>query len=321
MKTPIIILCSAAQLLCYQNAFSQGCSDAGFCTAGAINPSAQHDSAHHRIGISFTTGIGEKHTTIYTPQLELNLELAKHYSLEVKLPFNIASGKLGTIAGIGDPIITASGNWNLHKNWRIHATAGTRISVTEANAKDNKGRALPMPYQRGLGTTDLIAGVSCSYKKWAFISAGYQQPLIQYNHNGYVSNTTGDADYDIYFSSRKLERRGDVLLRAEGSFGVRKWNIAAGPLFIWHLGEDSYTLPGNNTMHIANSSGLTLNGTARISYDAAKTYWELSGGTPFIVRENRPDGLTREWILTLRCAYKYATKRSLSGNGQSGEYH
>ena len=218
---------------------AQGCSDAGFCTSGALQHSAATDSpSRSSLGLSLTIGSGEQGVTIIIPQVEWKQELARWWNLELKLPYYFASGNLGTNSGIGDPIAALTKSWEAGKSWRLFATGGTRISLTNSGANDKHSRPLPMPYQRGLGTTDLILGVGAQHR-WLFLSAGYQQPLFSYNDNGYLSGAMPleGAEYNAYFDSRKLDRKGDgcfalkvLIQRSTGHFRAGRCSfITWGP--------------------------------------------------------------------------------------------
>ena len=74
--------------------------------------------------------------------------------------------------------------------------------------------------------------------------------------------------------------------------------ITPGLLPIFHLGEDEYTDVDGVVQSIAGSDGLTLNGTVFLDYQLGSgNALEFSIGFPFIVREARPDGLTRSFVL------------------------
>jgi hypothetical protein len=287
------------------SANAQGCSDAGFCTAGALQHNIKDSLEQSSVGLSLTSGAGEQGVAILILQVEWKQQLHHSWDVEIKLPYYVANGSLGTHSGPGDPIITATRSWGSKREWETFATIGARFSLTDAGASDSKGRALPMPYQQGLGTTDLICGLSAQYRHWLFLSAGYQQPIVQYNSNGYLNQAMPleEPEYNAYFDSRKLVRRADVLFRLEGSFTRRHWMLSAGPLLIYHLGKDKITDLSGQENSISGSEGLTLNLAAKLDYATVRSHWELGCGTPFIVREMRPDGLTREWVLALR--YKY----------------
>ena len=296
----LVLLVSSQQFV-----HAQGCSDAGFCTAGAMKGGgALSDSTQRKQtwGLSLTAGAGEKATTIIIPQLEGSVGIGKQGTLDAKLPINIAKGMLGAHTGIGDLTVTYTRPlYHSATRWQLLGTFGGRIGLGDANAGD-KGQPLPMPYQASLGTTDLIAGVSALYGSHLSFAVGYQQPLLQYNNNGYLPSAiypvvSNDADY---FASRHLHRKGDLLLRAEANWKWRKWRLAAGPLLIYHLGEDKISLQDGTDISLKGSEGLTLNLAGSLSYSFSKTKIDLLAGAPFIVRDYRPDGLTRAWVITIR---------------------
>jgi hypothetical protein len=288
----------------FSRACAQGCSDAGFCTAGAMQSGGRlNDTANERnsAGISLTMGIGENGTTILVPQAEGKFHLSSQTYIEGKFPVNIASGNLGAHAGIGDPVVTCSHIIARHSQVKYIGSVGARIGIGNANATD-RGKALPMPYQSSLGTTDIIAGIGVSLGKYISASAGYQQPVLQYNANGYVPaiiNPSAPGDLD-YFASKNLRRKGDILIRAEGHYQRRKVLISAGPLFIYHLGEDTYETAVGERTALSGSSGATLNIAASLSYTMKAGRIDMQGGEPLIVRSYRPDGLTRSIVVTLR---------------------
>jgi len=62
------------------------------------------------------------------------------------------------------------------------------------------------------------------------------------------------------------------------------------------LGEDSFENIFGKRENIKGSDGLTINGNLISAYQLNKNNSiELSVATPFVVRETRPDGLTRSF--------------------------
>lgn len=75
---------------------------------------------------------------------------------------------------------------------------------------------------------------------------------------------------------------------------------------IYHLTKDKYTNEFNIKKEIIGSQGLTLNGNAYIDYEFnSKNIIQLNLGIPFIVRDARPDGLTRSFIANLEYRIKF----------------
>jgi hypothetical protein len=302
-----ICLASFVLLIGWLAARGQGCSDAGFCSAGALQ-SAFHktDSASDRftVGIAGATGAGEQGTAISQLQLELSARAGKKSALQLNLPFTWVQGKIGTFSGVGDVLVSISRPLLEQSNWVVIGSLGSKVSTGTAETK-KYGLSLPMPYQVNLGTTDLIAGVNIAYRNWLKTAIGLQQPLVQYNNNGFITSNYQTAEPTIYFSSRQLRRRGDVLLRVEGVRQMRKWRVAAGPLFIYHLGQDGITTATGEKVRLAGSEGLTVNLTASVQRAVQRMYIEAIFGTPVVVRSYRPDGLTRAWVLTCKVSRKY----------------
>ena len=79
-----------------------------------------------------------------------------------------------------------------------------------------------------------------------------------------------------------------------------KLTLKPNALFIYHLGNDSYVNQFGNRVEIANSDGLTINGNIIANYKIGdNSSIETSLATPFVVREVRPDGLTRAFTVGL----------------------
>lgn len=69
---------------------------------------------------------------------------------------------------------------------------------------------------------------------------------------------------------------------------------------IYHLTNDKYTDALVVEREIDGSSGLTLNANAYLDYELNETSAvQLNLGVPLVVRETRPDGLTRGLVVNL----------------------
>jgi hypothetical protein len=312
MRNTIFLFLLGFSLLAY-NGNAQGCSDAGFCTIGAfkpeVNPTGKGEKQHkHRITFLTPIGQGDDDVLVWTPGLQYDYFTSNGWNFQGKLTGNYADGSLGSAYGAGDIYLSASKANPIKNNWQISYTLGFKIPLNAANAS-NEGMPLPMQYQSSLGTFDLIAGATIGNDKWQF-STGYQQPLTGANKNGFLPEYwNGKPEADAYPPSFMLERKGDILLRASRSFQSKgSFSFNAGLLGIIHLGEDIYTNPfeGNMMLPITGSSGLTLNITGA-------AYWQLgtnirvglTGGIPMVVRDVRPDGLTRSWVLSPEISWTF----------------
>ena len=299
-----LILMLILSLCIAYNAQSQGCSDAGFCTAGNIKPLGNNDSMKNSIGFSVNYSIGEHGTTIISPQFEPAIKISDKSMVQIKVPFTFINGNLGKINGIGDVIL--SYNYKLDSLWKytIILTFGTRIATGSSSLKSNN-ISLPMPYQPSLGTTDIILGSKIKFNKGFSVSIGFQNPLVNRNQNGFDSaayktllNSKHISKEDNYFISSYLQRKGDIMLRLDKTFTFKKTQASLGILPIYHLGDDKAKINKATTIEMKNSKGLTLNLNAGFVYKInANIEFSTIAATPLIVRNSRPDGLTRSLVL------------------------
>jgi hypothetical protein len=312
-KQTIITVIVLVNFLISYACFSQGCSDAGFCTIGALKPSiisSEGKDKHPKHQFTFLTpiGQGDENVLVWTPGLQYDYFSKNNLNLQARITANYASGNLGTAFGPGDIYLSASRTKALKGNWTFTPTLGVKIPLSQSNISE-AGMPLPMQYQSSLGTFDVIAGLTFSDKHWQF-SAGYQQPLTGKNKNGFLPEYwNGKPESMNYPSTFSFDRKGDILLRAARSFA--KGNhlaFNAGLLAIYHLGEDNYTNPfeGNRVTAIDGSQGLTLNLTGAAYWQAGKrTRLGLTAGVPVVVRDVRPDGLTRSWVLAPEISWSF----------------
>lgn len=79
--------------------FSQGCSDAGFCTMGAMKPDQSYNKKIQfklrSMEMSFYRGTTTLTPIVYVATADLNFSLNRKYTLQVKLPFQFVEGRLG----------------------------------------------------------------------------------------------------------------------------------------------------------------------------------------------------------------------------------
>mgnify|MGYP001793178995 CR=1 FL=1 len=109
-----------------------------------------------------------------------------------------------------------------------------------------------------------------------------------------------------YLPSNKFTRKGDALLCFSYNFDLdKKFSIRPSLLSIYHEANDTYLDATNVRREILKSNGLTVNANVFVDYKVnSKSGFELSLGTPFIIRTNRPDGLTRSFVTVLE--YKFS---------------
>lgn len=313
-RSPLLLL--ALVLLPATKTFSQGCSDAGVCTAGPIGElELLGDSLHampeprHMARLTFSYAVGERSTTITQGVLELGFGLTGRWGVQVKLPYQSASGDLGTNSGLGDPVITTSYDLMKRPGRRLTGLLGMKLPANDASAEADD-LDLPMPYQTSLGTTDLLLGLNYRHQRWNAALA-YQHVLSQGNSNKFTHALwMDDMDALGYFESWELERANDAVARIQYALPIGDLAIQPGLLAIYHLDQDTRLDSTGTRVAVEGSDGLTLNLTidARYRLNDAWTL-ELAYGSPMVVRDERPDGLTRSLVLNLALAYRFGAPR------------
>lgn len=281
--------------------FAQGCSDAGICSIGKSLQSTAKEFKNN-IEISAIFGAGEADVTYFSPYISYGRKVTERFSWSTKITFSAANGSFGTRAAFGDGYLI--GNYSFaaknKKQWSV--LAGSKIPFTSSNLKIN-GISLPLDYQSSLGTFDLFLGTNLSYKKWDFNTA-IQIPVFNNNKNSYFAEYSGTDDFP---TTNLFERKSDALFRATYTLNTKnqKFTFKPNVLFIYHLGEDSFENIFGKRESFVGSEGLTINGNLLSAYNINnQKSIELSLAAPFVVRDIRPDGLTRGFVLALQ--YKYS---------------
>ena len=281
---------------------AQGCSDAGICS---INHSFQSDEKQFKNTLEFATiySLGEADLVYFSPYISYTKRFNERFSFTSKITFSTANGSFGTRSQFGDAFVI--GNYTFKekskKQWSI--LTGFKFPFTASNLKIN-GNSLPLDYQSSLGTIDLFLGTNLNYKRWDF-NAALQLPIVNLNKNSYFKEYGGTDDFS---STNLFERKPDALVRATYSIKTvnKKFTFKPNMLFIYHLGEDSFENIFGQRENIKGSDGLTVNGNLITSYAFTKqSSVELSIATTFVVRDVRPDGLTRSFVLGLQYQYSF----------------
>lgn len=301
-----VLILFAAALATY-GVQAQGCSDAGFCTIGNLShQAAKPQSKGHQFKMSLPFGQGDAAVFVFTPALEYTF-LRQRWQLSGKVTANHASGDLARVSGAGDLFLSATYQLPPRQHAHFSFTLGAKMPLSNGNLKAGD-RSLPMQYQSSLGTVDLIMGIAVAAGRWK-AAAGWQQPLTGRNRNNFLPQYWPDDKAMPYPPTNDFNRRGDVLLRTSWRVVQQKRiTVEGGLLGIWHLGEDTYVDANISSMPIAlqGSEGLTLNATALVEVALDKR-WSvgLIGGVPLVVRDVRPDGLTRSFVVSPQVTFKW----------------
>lgn len=288
-------------LLSISKTMAQGCSDAGICS---INNGFQADKKQFKNTIEVATlfSLGEADLKYFSPYVSYTKQFNDRYSFTSKVTFSTANGSFGTRSQFGDAFLIGNYNFKEKNNKQWSALVGLKFPFTASNLKIN-GFSLPMDYQSSLGTIDLFLGTNLHYKKWDF-DVAVQIPIINLNKNSYFKEFGGTDDFP---STNLFERKPDALFRATYSIKTQNQKFTFKPniLFIYHLGEDSFENTVGVRENIIGSDGLTINGNLITTYNIDKqSSLDFLLATPFVIRDIRPDGLTRSFVAGI--LYKYS---------------
>jgi len=304
------IISFAAVFLSVQYAKAQGCSDAGVCSIHSIKNNAEaHESKKGKkndLSLGFGYGKGERSTNNYTWYAEYTRSLSKRSSVTGKLSYAAINGELASTSGFGDLFLSFNHAFDTKHKWQKSFVVGLKLPFDEADIVEN-GIHLPMPYQTSLGTVDLVLALNYNRKNFGATLA-LQQPLKARNGNKFLASFYPNEPLaPLYWPSNEFERKGDLVGRVSYSFKTgERFSIRPSLLGIYHLANDTYLDAAKNRRPLFNSTGLTLNGNLFFDYRLpGGSGFELSLGTPFVVREQRPDGLTRKFVATLEYQFSF----------------
>lgn len=317
MKNLVLLIIT---LLSFHTLFAQGCSDAGFCTMGAMKPDQPFNKKVpvklRSIEVSFYRGTTTLTPVVYVANLDMSFNIIDNKTfLQVKLPYQAVSGNFGNTGGLGDISYCLTRTLHTSEEFDISATLGGKIASNNSNLKDDKfNLPLPMYYQTSLGTYDAIAGISLVSKKWLF-ATGIQHPFNK-NRNEFrwadwdpVYKNGDGVDYvHKYDKAYALKRGTDVMLRVERNFRFSRFNFTAGLLPIFRITKDEIEDPAGSGTRIKldGTTGMALSGIVTAGYNFnVKTGIRLLIGHKITQRDVNPDGLTRNMVTTLSYFYRF----------------
>ena len=277
--------------------YAQGCSDAGFCTIDSFKPheheQVTEDYNSFKIGTNY--GAADYSISAIGLYLEYNRKFSEKLSLDAKLTALSQSGNDISVFGLSDLFL----NGNFRISDKATTTLGFKIPLMDGSREEN-GLPLPMDYQSSLGTFDLILGFGYRINRLQLVAA-WQQPLTQNNNEFLAEDYPLGSPLRDFQSTNEFVRSGDMLLRASYPLNLgSKLVFTPSLLPIYHLANDKFTDADGIEREIEGSQGLTLNWNAYFDYPINdRQNLQLSLGAPFIVRDARPDGLTRSFVANL----------------------
>ncbi len=253
------------------------CSDAGVCSVGHTTDDNDDNILNVYAGYKFGSSGKEDDVKYHSFQLGTIYNVFDRTSFQLSIPYNLQSGPLGNVSGIGDLLLSVTQNIILDNNSSFNASIGAKLATGEDNTEN-----LPMAYQSGLGSNDILFALNYSYNNIGF-GIGYQLA------GGRNDNIT------------KLERGDDLLLRVSYNFIINQFTIKPQILFIKRLSESSVVnsasmAPMETFIDVENSDQAQLNLLTVVQYQIDKNYSLFADfAIPFIKREVNVDGLTRSF--------------------------
>lgn len=314
-----IILSACIALLIYAPAIGQGCSDAGFCTMGAMKPDQPFNKKAlvklKSMEISFYRGKTTTSPIVYVATADLNFNIIDDKTfLQVKLPYQSISGNFGNNSGIGDISLCLTRNLYSSEKFDIGLSIGGKLpsNNSDARSKEN-GLMFPMYYQTSLGTYDFITGLSIVNKKWLF-ATGIQHPFNenknQFTYRAWIpvyQEGKGEDYVRTYWPAYHLKRGTDIMFRAERNFRYARFNMSIGVLPIIRITKDEVTDPNTNErMKLKGTTGMAFTAIGTIGYNFnVKSGIRLLMGKKLKDRDVNPDGLTRHNVTTFSYYYRF----------------
>ena len=296
--------------------FGQGCSDAGFCTMGAMKPDQPYNKKTpiklRSMEVSFYRGSTSLTPIIYVANIDVSFSIGKKNSLQVKLPYQAVTGQLANTSGVGDISVCFTRGLFSSEKFDVNISLGGKIRTNESDKTSDEGFPLPMYYQTSLGTYDFITGISLISKKWLF-ATGIQHPF-NHNNNQFLWGRWAGSDEDPayierYSKANQLKRGTDVMLRVERNFRFSRLNFSVGLLPIYRINYDQIIDPSidpDKHTKAKDARGLAMSAIGTVGYNFnVKTGIKLLVGHKLVQRDNNPDGLTRELVSSFSYFYRF----------------
>lgn len=306
-------------IFCSLSAYSQGCSDAGFCTMGAMRPDQNYNKKVNlklrSVEYNFYRGKTTTTPIVYAHTIEFNASVNDLSTFQIKIPYMHVSGNLGNNHGIGDISLSFTKSLKPLNGWNLSGTLGVKIPTNNSNRNFNSENTanldapLPMYYQVSLGSFDLVAGASLLKSDW-LLATGIQMALTENNNRFSIGDWSAYPSQGYlknYDEGRDLKRGTDIMFRIERNFRYVNYNFSIGLLPIYRITKDEVFLPDQNErVKLPGTTGLALSALVSFGYSLdIQNKLKLIYGYKLLDREVNPDGLTRDNVLSISYIYKF----------------
>lgn len=300
-------------ILFNENINAQGCSDAGVCSLDMMNHKGDDGNeekkipnSNHLLKFGASYGLADYKINVLQSYLEYGYQ-TENFKFNIKTNIMSQMGTEASSFGLGDIIL--SGQYRVMEETFVSLGLKAPLNNSNTQYEFNSNKFdLPMDYQTSLGTYDLILGVSHQIDNWGFFTA-YQLPLKQ-NDNGFISNLqNSNPIFREFATTNQYERAADLIARISYNYQINEeLNIIPSILPIYHLQNDkSMKLNGDaiGFEEIIGSQGLTLNLNMNLNFKFKDDVISFNLGFPVMVRDTRPDGLTRAFVSSLDYTFRF----------------
>ncbi|HNP96636.1 MAG TPA: hypothetical protein PKJ63_13440 [Cyclobacteriaceae bacterium] len=296
----------------------QGCSDAGFCTMGAMKPDQPFNKKVEfklrSMEFSFYRGTTTTSPIIYVATADFSFSLNRNTFFQVKLPYQAVNGNFGSTNGLSDISLSITRTLKSTDKYDINATIGGKIPSNNADLSDPTRNNIdfPMYYQTSLGTYDAIAGISLKTRDWLF-ATGIQHPFNE-NKNTFKWEEWPQPDIypdslyvRTYGQSNRLKRGTDMMLRVERNFRFAQYNFSLGALPIYRITKDEIEDPDTGLRKkLDGTTGMALSIIGTFGYSLnVRSGVRVLMGFKVTDRKTNPDGLTRNMVSTVSYYYRF----------------
>ncbi|MCB0731457.1 MAG: hypothetical protein KDC88_10525 [Ignavibacteriae bacterium] len=285
MKKILIIIAAIFLFTNLNNSFAQ-CSDAGVCQLGFEHK--EKAPKKFDVGMSYSFGSSGKDDDVkfHSAKLSFTYQPFQNTKFTAILPYNMQSGPLGDVSGVGDLILSLTQNIYSDKIQSASFIFGGKLATGDDN-QDN----LPQIYQSGLGTNDFLIGLNYANRK-VILGFGYQ--------------VAGNRNEN---SVTRLERGDDFIARGSYTFKFDELNISPQLLVIKRIGKSSVldlTAEEEKFIELEDSDQLQINFLVNADYEINKNM-KLAAeiAFPFLKREINVDGLTRAFTAGIGINYLF----------------
>ncbi|MDP4220365.1 MAG: hypothetical protein Q8916_12005 [Bacteroidota bacterium] len=315
MKKRILLLILFSLIIPHRA--SSQCSDAGVCSFHSNDNGIFRRSG---IGVDYLNGYSGHGDDIRYE----NAKIAGYYwftrkfNIGAMLPLNRQRGRLGTIQGIGDLLVVADYLVNDHPgDLTFQGEESVLTGTFEATSVQVGGKfatgsvdvsGLPLLYQNGLGSNDLLLGI--------IYSAAHPQ---RYDYDLFIAGLTLQIPFGIAGNRVDSLKRGADFLGRIGyqypiinSFGLKGEILAIQRLWRSTLYQYEVTTSESSPDPIVSYSHKVNDDILQINFSASATYkvredifFETGFTVPLLDKKVNYDGLKRDYTLFASVNYHF----------------